>query len=649
MALAFMLALTACTGSQPGPDQTPEPSPGAAAVAEQLAMALAAGTIEALPFAGDAERAVLDHAQTTGRLDLLPTVTVGTINYPDQTTAEVALHQRYRLEQGEWSFTSNATLRYLDSAWRIDWTPQIVHPRLSATTRLFHDRTPAKRGSILDTHGAAIVEDRPVYRVGIDKTKIDQTQWDASARALAALLGLDAEAYAAQVAASGPLAFVLAITLREGQVPPAIDQIPGATAYGTTLPLAPSPTFARGLLGTAGEATAEVIEASGGAIKAGDVVGLSGLQAYHDEQLRGTPGHTISIIDRNPDQLAELPPPTPTPTTPGASDSGAPTQTPAPGPTSTGPTDELLFSVAPINGTPLQLTMDIDLQRKAEAVLAEHGDHLAMVVVLDRNTGGLLAAANSPGAGAQFFVTTGQYPPGSTMKVVTALALLRRGYTPDSIVNCSETAEVNGRIFRNYPGYPAAFAGQITLRTALQQSCNTAFMNQAKDFTPEELASAAASLGIGVDYDTGFDAFYGSVPPTDDPVVMAADAIGQGQVLLSPMALAAEAASVSGGQTLVPYLVEGMRPQPDAQPLTATEAAQLADMMSSVVSGGTLPHLRGWLDGGKSGTAEYGADDPPKTHGWAVGYVGEWAICAMDYDQVGGTYLPQMIIQQMLS
>ena len=628
-ALLLMADLCGCRLLQPDPPK------GAPETAQLLAEALRTGSLEQVPLAGDAARAILDHAQATSALDgLTPQVSVGKPDYPDRATAILPLDQTYAFPQGNWQFTSNVTLRYQDDRWRVEWTPRVVHPQLTESTRLYHERTSAKRGSILGAGGEAIVEDRPVYRVGIDKTKAPQSQWESSAWALAELVRIDPQGYVDQVAAAGEQAFVLAITLREGQVPAAIDTIPGATALAGMLPLAPTADFARGLLGVAGQATAEIIEASQGGIQDGDVVGLSGLQARYDEQLRGQPGHTISIIGRSPEQLAELPPAAgPSPTAQG---------TAAPG-------GGLLFSVAPVAGTPLRLTLDLDIQRKAEQVLAQYGNRLVMVAVLDRRTGGILAAANSPAAQGQFYVDTGRYPPGSTMKVATALALLRRGLTPDSLVDCSETAEVNGRVFRNYNGYPAEFIGQIPLRTALQQSCNTAFMNQARDFAPGELAAAAASLGMGVDFDSGFDAFYGSVPPTDDPVTMAADAIGQGEVLVSPMALAAEAASVGSAQTLAPYLIDGKQPVPDAQPLTAQEAAYLQDMMHAVVTAGTLPQLYGWLDGGKSGTAEYGSDSPPKTHGWAVGYVGDWAICAMDHEQTDSPYIPQFVIQQMLT
>lgn len=614
-------------------------------MAEQLAMALAAGELSGLPLAGDADRAHLDYDQATGALDeIKPKVSVGLIEYDEAgTTAIARLDQRYEFDNGSWSFSSPARLQHGEDGWLLDWNTEIVHPELGPETRLYHERMTPRRAPIIDVNGSGIVENRPVYRVGIDKTKVDPEQVDASARALAALVEVDADAFAAQLAAAGPQAFVVAIVLREGQVPAAIDDIPGAAAYGTTRPLGPSATFARGLLGTADEATAESIEKSGGVVKQGDIVGMSGLQAIHDEQLRGVPGHAVSVIKRSEAQLSELPPlASPSPTAQPTDASSAPSA-----PATPKPTDQELFKIAPVEGEPLQLTMNLELQHKAEQLLADY-DRLVMLVVLDRETGGIVVAASSPQSGAQPFVTTGHYPPGSTMKVVTALALLRKGYTPDTMVDCSATTNIGGRVFNNYPGYPAALTGQITLRTALQQSCNTAFMNAGRSLSGAELADAAASLGIGVDYETGFDAFYGAVPTDGDEVQRAANTIGQGQIMASPMAMAAEAASVASGKTIIPYLVQGQTAQYEGTPLTAAEAEMLRDMTRAVVDGGTLADLGGVLEGGKSGTAEYTDDNPPRTHGWVVGYTGNYAICAMDYDQ-SNSAVPQDVIRAFLA
>ena len=106
-------------------------------------------------------------------------------------------------------------------------------------------------------------------------------------------MGVDPAAYAQQVQASGAEAFVAAITLREDGrtiTDAQIAEIPGARAIRDFLPLAPTRTFARAVLGTAAEATAEQIEKSDGALTAGDVTGTGGLQQQYDAQLRGTDG-----------------------------------------------------------------------------------------------------------------------------------------------------------------------------------------------------------------------------------------------------------------------------------------------------------------------------------------------------------------------
>lgn len=668
--MACAVVLSGCVGGKP--------SPGGEDAADQLAAALSEGSIDDLPLAGDQQRALLDYEQTTGALDgLLPTVEVASVDYGDSgDQASVQLNQSYQFGEQQWSFTSTAQMSYNEDQWQVEWTPSIVHPELGDNTRLYDERTTPKRGSIIGADGLAIVEDRPVYKVGIDKTQAEESEIDSSARALAKLVEIDEDPYAEQVAASGPQAFVPAVTLREGQVPPEIEAIPGAVAIPGTLPLAPSSTFARGILGTVGEATAEDIENSDGTIAAGDLVGQSGLQQIHDAELRGEQGHAISIIARSEDQLEEIGPApsanadsaasgsaeqsdstspssdaspdasdTASPDTPGSSSSGSPSETSSTtpsetsgsetadtDPTSSAPAEKLLFSVAPTDGTSLQLTMDADLQRTAESVLSGYSDNLVLLAVLDKSSGAVLAAAESPAAEGQSFSTTGGYPPGSTMKIATSLALIRQGYTADSAVSCTPTATVNGREFNNWPGYPAAFTGDIPLRDAVAQSCNAAFINAAAQISDEQFAGAAASLGMGADYDSGFGAFYGSVPATGDPVEHAAGMIGQGQVLMSPMALASEAASVANGHTTIAYLIQDEQPTSSAQELTADEAAQLSDLMQAVVARGTGTQMQGVLDAAKTGTAEFGEGSE---HSWIVGWNDRYAIAAMSYNGDG--------------
>lgn len=636
VAVTGMLLLAGCSPDSRGVDPD-----AAQALAGELAAALQDGDVSKLDLT-DAKTAQTDYEQVTANMaGLTPTATVAGITYSEKgTVADVVLDQEYQFPQGSWTFQSHATMRHSESeSWQIDWAPTIIHPQLSATTRLNDERTKPVRGTIRDNTNRAIVENRTVYRVGIDKSKIPETDWDAAARQLAQIVEINPDEYAAQVAASGPLAFVVAITFREGQVPNAIAQVSGATAIQGTLPLAPTATFARGLLGVAGEATAEAIEESNGAVEAGDIVGLSGVQKYEDERLRGTAGHAVTIIPRSKSELKELPPPAGTESATPSPDTSA-----SPSTSASNPPNQTVFSVEAVNGQDIQLTLNMDMQQRAEQLLSGYGS-LVMAVVLDRNTGGIVAAANSPAAESNFFATTGAYPPGSTMKVVTSLAMIRRGYNADSPVNCSTSATINGRTFTNYPGFPSAWNGNIPLRDALAQSCNTAFINASTEMSDDELANAAASLGLGVDYHTYFDAFYGSIPAPADVVTKAANNIGQGQVQMSPMAMAGMAASVGSGSTKIPYLVADRVPESTAAPLSENEAAILRDMMGWVVQSGTLTPVRGSLEGGKSGTAEF-TEDISRNHIWTVGYNGQYAIAAMDYET--HNQVPNEVVRALL-
>ena len=68
---------------------------------------------------------------------------------------------------------------------------------------------------------------------------------------------------------------------------------------------------------------------------------------------------------------------------------------------------------------------------------------------------------SGPGGGGLSTATVGRYPPGSTFKVATSLALVRAGVTPQSTVACPPTVSADGRTFQNYPGYPADRLGDV--------------------------------------------------------------------------------------------------------------------------------------------------------------------------------------------
>ena len=192
------------------------------------------------------------------------------------------------------------------------------------------------------------------------------------------------------------------------------------------------------------------------------------------------------------------------------------------------------------------------------------------------------------------------------------IALLRAGLTPDSPVECPASITVDGRVFNNFPDYPSSSLGTIGLRTAVAQSCNTAFIGSGDLVSQQALVDAAATLGLGVEQQLGFPAFLGSVPADSTGTDHAASMIGQGRIQVSPLAMATVAASVAGGRTVVPWLVGSAPPEAAAPttPLTSAEADALRALMRGVVTDGGARFLRdvpGPEVQAKTGTAQTGS------------------------------------------
>ncbi|HEX3199412.1 MAG TPA: penicillin-binding transpeptidase domain-containing protein, partial [Propionibacteriaceae bacterium] len=489
---------------------------------------------------------------------LKPGVTVTSVSRDGSSaTAKLSFTWTFPGVPERWTYETEALLAKESGQWKTRWQPSIVQPQLDGTNRLTQRRLYPERAELRGEDGEPIVVERPVFRIGIDKSKMSGDQAKASAVRLAKVVKINSKAYVKKVAAAGSSAFVPAIVLRmdSPDLPRGskIRAIPGALSIRTGQMLAPTYEFARPIIGIVGEATKENIDESGGAVVAGDQVGVTGLQKRYDAQMRGTPGVRVRLAAAKANDSSESPSPTPSPTAEAE--------------------PVVLFEVKPLPGKPLTTTLNIGLQKLAEKTLANTKPASALVAIRP-STGAIVAAANGQGNGGQSLATLGRGAPGSTFKVVSTLALLRAGLTPQSSIKCSPTVTVNGRKFSNYSDYPPSQRGRITLRTALAQSCNTAFIGQRGKLDKSSLAEAAGSLGFGIDYDVGFPSYFGSVP--DDPTATgrAAAMIGQGKVQASPMAMAAVVASVAAGETVIPHLVDGQEATSKAKPLTDREARQ---------------------------------------------------------------------------
>jgi cell division protein FtsI/penicillin-binding protein 2 len=635
--LTLVLAVAGC-GILPS-KSTPQSDRNSA---DQAAAALAAGLtakdLTQLQFLGASGMAVNDQFQPliAGMGSAKPSVTVASVSR-DRSSAIASLLFTWTFPgvAERWTYPTEVKLAEEAGQWKTSWHPNIVQPQLDGTNRLSQRRLHPERGELLGEDGAPIVVVRPVFRIGIDKSKVSGEQARSSAVRLATLVKIKSKAYAEEVVTAGSSAFVPAIVLRMNapDVPlgSELRAIPGALSIKTGQMLGPTRDFARPIIGTVGHATKEDVDASGGTVVAGDQVGLSGLQERYDAQMRGTPGVQVRLAAAKPSGSSASPPPTPTPTAE--------------------PEPVVLFEVKPVAGKPLTTTLNIGLQQLAERTLANTKPASALVVIRP-STGAIVVAANGRGNRGQSLATVGRAAPGSTFKIVSALALLRADLTPRSTLRCSPTVTVDGRKFSNYSDYPRSHQGTITLRTALAQSCNTAFIGERGKLDPSSLAEAAGSLGFGIDYDVGFPSFFGSVP--DDPTATgrAAAMIGQGKVEASPLAMAAVAASVAAGKTVIPHLVDGQQPTPKGEPLTAQEAGQLGEMMQAVVaegSGRVLGNLPVPPVLAKTGTAEYGKSKPLKTHAWMIAAQGDLAVAVFVNDGKSGSATAGPLLRTFLA
>ncbi|HWH99518.1 MAG TPA: penicillin-binding transpeptidase domain-containing protein [Propionibacteriaceae bacterium] len=636
--LTSVVSLVGCTSSGSGP--TPPPAEDSAArAAADLANGLAKKDVSAVEFASADSAAVNHELQDllTGMGPLAPNVQVGSVKVEDETaTAALRINWTFPGVSTPWTYETSARLVTEAGRWKPSWQPSLVQPDLDGSNRLSQHRLYPERGEVRGDGGIPIVSLRAVVRLGIDKARVNDEQAATSAARLARLLRIDSASYTSKVRSAGSDAFVEAIVLRrKGNDVPSetkVAAIPGALAIEDQRMLAPNRNFARPILGTVGEATKEMVDASNGAVVGGDQVGLFGLQRRYDEQLRGTPGVRVQLA---PAKAAGSASPSP---------SSSPVETPASDP-------RTVFEVKPVAGKPLDITLLPSLQRLAEKTLADTKPASALVAIRPSD-GAVLAAANGAGTKGQSAATVGQFAPGSTFKVVSALALLRAGLKPTSTVSCPATVTVDGRKFRNYSDYPRNDLGSISFRTALAQSCNTAFIGQRSKLNDNDLAAAAASLGVGVDYDVGFPSFFGSVPADKAATGRAAAMIGQGKVEASPLAMASVVASVAAGKSVLPHLVSGQQATSEAQPLESGEADQLRSMMRSVVTDGSGRVLLS-QDGppiiAKTGTAEYGSSKPLKTHVWMIAAQGDLAVAVFVNDGKSGSQTAGPLLAEFLA
>lgn len=266
----------------------------------------------------------------------------------------------------------------------------------------------------------------------------------------------------------------------------------------------------------------------------------------------------------------------------------------------------LLAAAEPRRGRAVRTTVDPTLQEAAVAALA---GRLGGIAVLDARNGAVRALAGQAFSAPQ--------PPGSIFKVITTTAALREGDVSfDDEFPVVDGANAGGRFI--YNAHQELCGGDF--RTAFAQSCNSVFAPLGVDVGEDELVATAERYGFNSEPTLYNEAATRAVDPPDptiptdpgDDVDLAVTAIGQGEVLATPLAMASVAQTVAGGGVRMPTPIV-VRPElrAGAAPVRVSSrriATQLTELMVGVVTGGTgsLGAIPEAQVAGKTGTAELG-------------------------------------------
>lgn len=528
-----------------------------------------------------------------------------------------------------WEYSSELPLHKKGLLWSAELRPEALHPDLEDGRVLVSQKKPGQRGAILGEDGDELMAEGPVVDVGIHPAKLDEAGDDEDTlTTLRDELDIDLKALKKRVDQAEPDQFVPVITLREGdykKVKDSIHSLPGTVFNAHTQSLSRKRGFAGPTLGTAGAASAEEVEASDGELTGKSIVGKGGLQKAFDEQLSGPGSEAIYIADGDGDE---------------GKGSG----------TESSDTDDGKKAAEPVlvhefpnhDGENITTTLSVEVQEAADTAAAT-GKKPTALVAIRPSDGHIIAVANQDPEGAAWDrALTGQYAPGSVFKVASGLALLNSGVDAKTTLDCPKTTTVDGKSFKNAEDH---VLGEVAFEDDFAESCNTAFVNAAEKVSGADVADAAASLGMA-DGDLGIGAKMATVPSDDDSVTHAAQMIGQGRVVSSPLAVAVMAASVAEGDTVDPLLVvsDDKKNEDDSEnkdksasdhEVDADAATTMQKLMRRAVTDGTASALQdvpGEPVHGKTGTAEYGDETPPRTHSWFAGYQGDVAVAVLVED-----------------
>ena len=504
------------------------------------------------------------------------------------------------------------------------WYLQIInterYSELSEKNRIRYLPISAARGPIFDRDGKLLVDTRPSFDVAIMRQ--DMEDKDLLLERLAYYLDADPETLGRNWKAGVGFPAYRPVPLAEDVGRDAMERIqensvdlPGVLTEVRSIRAYPYADFAAHIFGYLGEITERELQTRGGeGYRGGDFVGKSGVENLLESYLRGSEGQRRLEVDVKGKELRQL------------------------------------IVREPMPGNRVYLSLRHDLQLAAETAF---GDQAGSAVVLDVRTGEILALVSRPAFNPELFARgitgpewiallqdprhplqdkaiKGQYPPGSTFKIVTALAALEAGVvTPSTTYDCDGSMTLGDSKFRCWKkrGH-----GRTDLEKALRESCDVWFYKAGLETGIDRLSEMAFALGLGAPTGFPLDGEKDGLIPTkqwkrkrfgapwyNGETVIAA--IGQGYVLATPLQLAVMTAAVAnGGTVLQPTLIkrvedwQGKELLPSERVISNTvqlRPGNLAAVRRGLEAVVNAPHGTGWasqLDGvkvaGKTGTAQ---------------------------------------------
>jgi cell division protein FtsI/penicillin-binding protein 2 len=497
---------------------------------------------------------------------------------------------------GAWAVKSRLHLRLVDKHWRVIWSPAVINPAFGTDGSYSVSYIWPQRAAVLSSNGTAISPSAPrSVVIGIEGRYVKSaTSLTKSLMAAGATSGEVAAALSAAQASPSSFESVLRVSWsRYEQLRASLYPVPGvffqAEGGGGTTP----PDLV-GVVGTLDVITKAELKRLGPPYTATSTVGQGGIEQVYERQLAGRPKIVISVVapGRAPRRLASL--------------GGSP-------------------------GRPVRTTIDLQAETEAAtAISAAPGE--AALVAIQASTGKIIAVANTS-QGSDLGLD-GAQPPGSTMKVITSTALIKKGLTPQSSASCPNTINVDGENFHNAGGENPV----SNMLGAFTESCNTAYIGLTMaNLGYSSLHKAALVYRVGNPLDIGAVAFGGSVPINTGQTDLAASAIGQARVLMSPLDLAMVAADLDSGVVRTPYIAVGApAARAPTSKLPGNLVSYLHEMMASVVASGTAANT-GLPPGtyAKTGTAEYGTGNPLPIDAWLMGFHKDIAFCMIVINSPG--------------